>query len=136
MYREGDMSGDDKRNPLQDAAESKTLSMRGNSLRGNRETLESPSPNDGGGRFGKAVGHTPDMHVPRESDDPIVPEKRANNAGPKAAAEPVEGRGSAKGNATWTLLAPDTVPGRRGIGPSDVRGAIVANRYQPKARAV
>jgi hypothetical protein len=86
--------------------------MRGNSMHGNRETLEMPSSDDGGGRFGKAHGRTPSMHVSRESDDSIVPEKRANKAGPKAAAEPVEGRGSTKGSATRTLLAPDTVPGK------------------------
>ena len=33
---------DVNRKPLVDAAESKTLRMRGNSLRGNRETLETP----------------------------------------------------------------------------------------------
>ena len=63
------------------------------------------------------------MHVSRESDGPIVPEKRANKAGPKAAAESVEGRGSTKGNATRTLLAPDTVPGKRGMGLWGVREA-------------
>ena len=61
------------------------------------------------------------MHVSRESDGPIVPEKRANKAGPKAVAESVEGRGSTKGNATQALLAPDTAPGKRGIGLSSVR---------------
>ena len=33
---------DDNRKPLVDAAESETLCMRGNSLHGNRETLETP----------------------------------------------------------------------------------------------
>ncbi len=37
------------------------------------------------------------MHATGESDGPIVPMKRTNNA--KQAAEPVEGRGPAKGNA-------------------------------------
>ena len=101
---------DDRRKPLVDAAESKTLRMRGNSMHGNRETLETPPP-QGGGRSEKALCRTADMHVPRESDDSIVPEKRANKAGPKAATEPVEGRGSTKGNAQRTLLAPDTEPG-------------------------
>ena len=98
------------RKPLMDAAESKTLCMRGNSLHGNRETLEIPSP-QGVGRSEKAICRTSDMHVSRESDGLIVPKKRANKAGPKAAAESVEGRGSTKGNATRTLLAPDTEPG-------------------------
>ena len=96
--------------------------MRGNSLHGNRETLETPSP-QGGGRSEKANGRTADMHVSRESDGPIVPEKRANKAGLMAAAESVEGRGSTKGNAERTLLAPDTEPGKRGMGLWGVRKA-------------
>jgi len=117
------MSSDGTREPLQDAAESKTLRMRGNSLHGNRETLETPLPDGGGGRSEKAHGRASDVHVSRESDGPIVPEKRANKAGPMAAAELVEGRGSTKGNATRTLLAPDTGPGKRGIGLRGVREA-------------
>ena len=113
---------DDNRKPLMDAAESKTLCMRGNSLHGNRETLETPAP-QGTGRSEKANCRTADMHVSRESDGPIVPEKRANNAGQMAAAESVEGRGSTKGNAERTLLAPDTEPGKRGIGLWGVRKA-------------
>ncbi|MGW8257356.1 MAG: hypothetical protein ACWGMZ_07730 [Thermoguttaceae bacterium] len=113
------MRGDANRKPPLDAAESKTLRMRGNSLHGNRETLETPSPQDER-RYGKALCRTTDAHVSRESDDSIVPEKRANNAGRTMlrtvppAAESVEGRGSTKGNATRTLLAPDAVPGKRG----------------------
>ena len=99
---------DDNHKSCMDAAESKTLCMRGNSLRGNRETLEIPSPKarDGPRRHCR----TSDMHVSRESDGPIVPEKRANKAGPKAAAESVEGRGSTKGNDGQALLAADTAP--------------------------
>jgi RNA-directed DNA polymerase len=112
---------DAHRKPPMDAAESKTLSMRGNSMHGNRETLETPAPH-GEGRSEKAECRTADMHVSRESDGPIVPEKRANKAGPPAA-ESVEGRGPTKGNATRTLLAPDTVPGKRGMGLWGVREA-------------
>ena len=90
------------RKPPVDAAESETLRMRGNSLHGNRETLETPSL-ECAGRSGKACCRTSDMHVFRESDDSIVPEKRANKAGPKAAAESVEGRGSTKGNRQASL---------------------------------
>ena len=114
---------DENRKPLVDAAESETLRMRGNSLHGNRETLETPRLECSRGRSEKAHGHTSDMHVSRESDDSIVPEKRANKAGPKAAAESVEGRGSTKGNVTQTLLAPDSVPGKRGMGLWGVREA-------------
>jgi group II intron reverse transcriptase/maturase len=63
------------------------------------------------------------MHVSRESDGPIVPKKQTNKAGPKAAAESVEGRGSTKGNAQRTLLAPDAEPGKRGMGLWGVRDA-------------
>ena len=95
---------DAQRKPLTDAAESETLRMCGNSLHGNRETLKTPSL-PSGGRSGKALCRTPDMHVFRESDGLVVPKKRANNAGPMAAAESVEGRGSTKGNATRTSYA-------------------------------
>jgi len=113
---------DDYRKPLADAAESETLRMRGNSLHGNRETLETPSLQCSRGRSEKAQGQTSDMHVSRESDDSIVPEKRANNAEPSAT-ESAEGRGSTKGNAAQTLLAPDAVPGKRGMGLWGVREA-------------
>jgi hypothetical protein len=119
---------DEKRKPFMDAAESKTLRMRGNSLHGNRETLETPSSDYGGGRFGKAHGRTPNMHVSRESDGSIVPKKRANRAGPMAAAEFVEGRGPTKENAARTLLAPDTAPERRDIGASGVRAIVMYPR--------
>ncbi len=124
---------DVNRKPLVGAAESETLRMRGNSLHGNRETLKTPAP-QGAGRSEKADGHTADMHVSRESDDSIVPQKQANNAGPKAAAEPVEGRGSTKGNAERTLLAPDTEPGKRGMGLWGVRKA--AKRDSPDERLI
>ena len=94
------------RKPSADAAESETLSMRGNSMRGNRETPEASSSNKahrakrGGDRSEKAVGRASDMHVSGESDRPMVPKKRTNKAGPKAAAESVEERGLTKGNAT------------------------------------
>jgi RNA-directed DNA polymerase len=120
---EGNTMSDDHRKPLVDAAESEAPCMRGNSLRGNRETLETPLFQPSGGRSEKAHGQTSDMHVSRESDDSIVPEKRANKTGTNAAAESVEGRGSTKGNATRTLLAPDAAPGKRGMGLLGVREA-------------
>jgi hypothetical protein len=96
--------------PFLDAAESKTLSMRGSSLRENRETSGTPVP-WGAGRSGKAASRTPDMHVLEESDDLVVPTKRANKAGQAAAAESVEGRGSTKGNSC--PLATRRTPCRR-----------------------
>ena len=125
------MSDANRKSP-RDAAESKTLCMRGNSLHGNRETLETPAGDDrklagDAGRSEKALCRTADMYVFRESDGPIVPKKRANKAAimPRmpAAAESVEERGSTKGNATRTLLAPDSEPGKRGMGLWGVREA-------------
>ena len=81
-----------------DASESKTLRMDASSLYGNRETSVVPcgdySPM---GRSEKAVGRTADMHAAEESDDLVVPAKRANKAGTPVA-ESVEERGSTKGN--------------------------------------
>ena len=54
---------DANRKPPMAAAESKTLSMCGNSIHGNRETLETPASQDAG-RSEKANGRTSDMHVP------------------------------------------------------------------------
>ncbi len=119
---EGNMTDSDRRELLFNAAESQTLSMRGNSMHGNRETLEVSTPYSGGERSAKAIGRTADMHVTRESDGLVVPRKRANKAGRTmhrmvpAAAESVEERGPTKGNATRTLLAPDKEPGKRGMG--------------------
>ena len=93
------MSGDVQRELPLDAAESKTLSMLGNSLRENRETPRTSSLPMSEERSEKALGRTADMHVLGESDGFVVPAKRANKAGPMAAAESVEGREPTKGNA-------------------------------------
>ena len=93
------MKGSDRREPSFDAAESETLGMCGNSMRENRETLQTPTLDGGVGRSEKAKSRNVDMHVSGESDGPIVPTKRANKADAYAAAESVEGRGPTKGNA-------------------------------------
>ena len=87
-----------KRESSGDTAESKTLCMRGSSMRENRETLQSPSPSGDMGRSEKPSGRTSDTHGCGESYNPIVPAKRANKAGPLSAAEPVEERGLTEGN--------------------------------------
>ncbi len=66
-------------------------------MRENRETPKTPSADSTGGRPEKAVSRTSGVDVFGESDDPIVPTKPTNKAGPPAA-ESVEGRGSTKGN--------------------------------------
>jgi RNA-directed DNA polymerase len=86
------------REPTDDATESETLRMDGRSSRGNRETPATPTPVGDAGRLGKVVDQTPNMHVVGESDGLIVPRKQANKTGPTAVAEPVEGRGPAKGS--------------------------------------
>ena len=100
------MKGSVQREQLFDAAESKTLGMCGSSMRENREIPETLTPDGGVGRSEKAESRKFDMHVSGKSDGLIVPTKRANKTdthrgmGPCVpAAEPVEGRGSIKGNA-------------------------------------
>lgn len=97
------MSDNDHRELPLDAAESKTLRMRGNALRENREAPRISSSLGGGERSDKASRRTADMHVLGKSDGFVVPTKRANKAGPLAVAESVEGRESAKGNADQAL---------------------------------
>jgi hypothetical protein len=96
-----------------DAAESETLSMRGRSMRENRETPSASSTHRGEERSEKSGCSTSDRHAVGESDDLIVPAKRANKAGLWAAAESVEGRRSTKGNAFAVGHAPDTAPDPR-----------------------
>ncbi len=80
--------------------ESKTLSMRGNSMHGNRETSGVPSADGAGGRPENAARGTAGMNAPEESDGLIVPKKQANKVPTYVAmAEPVEESGPAKGNA-------------------------------------
>jgi len=100
---EGHMVNSVMRELLTDTAESQTHGMRGNSMRGSRETPKAPSRVVCGGRSAKAKRRTTDMHVFGESDGPIVPRKRANKAA--EAAESVEGRGPTKGNADQTATS-------------------------------
>ena len=80
--------------PVPDPAQSETLCMRGNSSHGNREL---PTPSilwvD---RLEKATSRTSRMHGVGKSDDLRVPGEQANKG--RRPGEPVEGRGSAKGN--------------------------------------
>ena len=75
---------DANRKPLMDAAESETLSMRGNSMHGNRETLETPAP-QGAGTVRKGIlpygGHARFQgvgrsHSTREAGEQSRPEWR------------------------------------------------------------
>ena len=73
--------------------------MWGNSMRENREALQTPT-HDGVGRSKKAKSRNFDVHVCGESDGLVVPTKRANKADAYGlAAESAEERRSTKGNA-------------------------------------
>ena len=118
-------------------AESETLSMRGSSMRENRETPGiPPQPATEGGRPEKATSRTSGVHVLGESDDLVVPTKRANKAGSQAVAESVEGRRSAKGNVLAVGRVPDTEPDQRVDRLEGVRQAVHACTSSPKVRAV
>jgi RNA-directed DNA polymerase len=81
----------------QDAAESKNLSMCGNSMHENREAPQAPRGDDLG--RSEKDDHKSDMHAGGASDGPIVPRKQANKGGITPLAESAEERGPAKGNA-------------------------------------
>jgi hypothetical protein len=61
------MKSDDQGQTLFDAVESKTLSMRGSSMRENRETPAVPSADGGEGRPEKATSPTSGMYAAGES---------------------------------------------------------------------
>jgi RNA-directed DNA polymerase len=71
--------------------------MCGTFMRENREIPLTPGADGASGRFGKAIGQTPKMHVDGKSDGSVIPAKQPNNA-EGSAAEAVEGRDPIKGN--------------------------------------
>jgi RNA-directed DNA polymerase len=88
-----------------DTAESETLSMWGNSMRENRETLQTPALDGSVGRSKKAKSRNFDMYVCGESDGFIVPAKRTNKVDAYAlAVESAEERRPTKGNAPQAHL--------------------------------
>jgi len=94
------MKGSERRELFFGTAESETLGMCGNSMRENRETLQTPTLDGSEGRSKKAKGRNFDVHVCGESDGLIVPAKRANKADAYAlGAESAEERRATKGNA-------------------------------------
>lgn len=113
------------------AAESETLSEREGPMCENRETPDTSLPDGGKERSEKAASRTADMYVSGESDDLIVPAKQANKAGPKAAAESVEGRGSTKANVFAGGRVPDSAPEQR---VDRLEGVRQAARRDKKAK--
>src|SRR3954447_401739 len=65
---EGHTAGGVTGEPSADPAQSKTLSMRGNSSRGNREIPSPPVPDGRAGRPEKATSRTSGMHGGGKSD--------------------------------------------------------------------
>src|SRR5262249_10614725 len=82
--------------PVADPAQSKTLSMRGNSSHGNGDVPSPPAADGATGRPEKATSRTSGMHGDGKSDGRIVPQKPPNN-GTKPA-EAVEGRRPTEGS--------------------------------------
>src|ERR671918_1698914 len=97
------MKGSVRRELFFDTAESETLGMCGNSMRENREALQTPTLDGSAGRSKKAKSRKVDMHVCGESDGLVVPTKRANKVDAYAlAADSAEVRRPTKGNAPQT----------------------------------
>src|SRR5215467_4434710 len=124
------MKGSVRRERSFDTAESETLGMWENSMRGNREALQTLTLDDRVRRSKKARSRNVDMHVCGESDGLIVPVKRANKVGVYAlSAESAEERRPAKGNALQTYLRRTQGRGCKSQGLWRVRQARAAGRY-------
>ena len=96
---EGHIESGDTRELLLSPAPSETLRTCGNSVHGNREIPQVPSPDGGDGRTEKAKSRTSVMNAGGKSDACIVPKKLPNKGRGNLAAEVVEERRAIKGNA-------------------------------------
>jgi RNA-directed DNA polymerase len=103
---EGNTTGGVTGKPTVDPAQSKTLSMCGNLLHGNREIPQAPVADSATGRPEKVSDHTSGMHACGKSDGRVVPEKPSNKG--RKPAEAVEERRPAKGNSV-RAPAPQTL---------------------------
>ena len=134
------MKGSDRRERSFDTAESETLGMCGNSMRENREALQTPTHDGGVGRSKKAKSRNVDMHVCGESDGLVVPTKRANKADAYACSGVRRGKEGDQGERTTSALAPDTEPGMRVTGiVARTTSRVLRNgwpSHEPEVRAV
>jgi len=131
------MKGSDRRERSFDTAESETLGMCGNSMRENREALQTPALDGSVGRSKKAKSRKVDMHVCGESDGLVVPAKRANKAdGYGLAAESAEGRRVTKGNAPQARSCRTQSRGCESQGLWRVRQAARRDRWMPFTASV
>ena len=78
---EGNITGRANGERPVNSAQSETLSMRGNSLHGNREIPQVPADDGSAGRPEKATGCTSGMHACGKSDGRVVPEQPAKESG-------------------------------------------------------
>ena len=120
---EGNIGHGARRESCSSPAESKTLCMRENSLRGNREVPSVPIADGAMGRSEKAQSRTSDMYADGKSDGPIVLTKPPNNDGFETSAEAVEGRGPTEGNTEQTAGARTQSRSTSSIGLQGVRDA-------------
>jgi RNA-directed DNA polymerase len=123
---EGHTEGGVTREPFLGPAPSKTLRTCGNSMRGNREIPQVPSPDGGDGRTGKAKSHTPVMNACGKSDACIVPKKLSNKDRVNRPAETVEERRAIKGNVVQPAI-PRT-QSRKSMSPGLQRVRTVARK--------
>jgi len=113
-YAEGNIVSGAQGESLADPAQSKTLSMCGNSLHGNREIPSTPAADGARGRPEQVHDRTSGMHVGGKSDVGIVPKKSSNND--TTSAEAMEGRPATEGKtlpsaASWTQSQSDAWSG-------------------------
>jgi hypothetical protein len=109
------MKGSDRCERSFDTAESETLGMWGNSMRGNREALQTPPHGIAvrdGRRRRKAVRST--CTSGRESDGLIVPREAGEQSRRVCVGRGVRrGKEGDQGGRTTSALVPDTEPGKR-----------------------
>lgn len=117
---EGNIGRGAKRESRSDPAQSETLSMRGNSFRGNREVLRVPNTGGVSGRPEKG-NRASGMHARGKSDGCIVPKKPPNNGERFSPAEVVEGRRPTEGNVSQTAAHRTQSRARVSIGLRRVR---------------
>lgn len=113
-YAEGNTINGDSGESLADPAQSKTLSMCGNSSHGNREIPTTLAADGATGRPEQVHNRTAGMHVGGKSDAGMVPENSSNND--TKSAEAIEGRPATKGNTlelatSWTQSQSDRSSG-------------------------
>src|SRR6516165_10432669 len=95
---EGHTEGGAIGEPPEDPAQSETLSMRGNSLRGKREVPRASGADGASGRPEKVTNRNPGAHALGKSDGRVLPGKPPNNDGDDPPAEAVEGKRPTEGN--------------------------------------